>query len=228
MTAWPPDNSLLASLTGYIGSAMLLLMGARRIASWDELRRRLSNPQTILCLGNGPSSEAPALEDLSFDSLFRVNWVWRDRGRHANPNLVFTADFDAPPSGTAPIICFPTRKDANRILAGFARQRVGLPVEYVVFPEQAPELPRAWSYRPTNGALMVAAAVQLRPSRLVVAGIDLYRHPDGKYPGSANESNDYDAIHHRDIDLAFIRAALNQFDGEVELLSEQLWTALGN
>ena len=36
--------------------------GARgRIDTWSELRARLGNPQTILCLGNGPSSEDPAV-----------------------------------------------------------------------------------------------------------------------------------------------------------------------
>jgi hypothetical protein len=73
---------------------------------------------------------------------------------------------------------------------------------------------------------MVAAAVLLRPSRLIVAGIDLYLHPDGKYPGATGEPNRYDEIHHRDVDLAFIRAALGQFDGDAAILSEQLQRAL--
>ena len=200
-------------------------MGAQSITSWDVLRRRLGNPETIMCLGNGPSSELQEVEALSFDCLFRVNWVWKDRGRHANPSLVFTADFDPPPLGIAPIICFPTREDANQILASYAGRRVGLPAEYLVFPELA-SAGRTWSHRPTNGALMVAAAVHLRPSRLIIAGIDLYLHPLGKYPGSSGETNDYDAIHHRDIDLAFIRAALNQFDGETKIFSRQLQAAL--
>ena len=73
---------------------------------------------------------------------------------------------------------------------------------------------------------MVAAAVLLRPSRLIIAGIDLYRHPDGKYPGAADEPNRYDDIHHRDVDLAFIRTALDQFGGDATILSEQLRSAL--
>ena len=102
-----------------------------------------------------------------------------------------------------------------------------MPAAYLVFPELASApAGKTWSHRPTNGALMVAAAVHLRPSRLAIAGIDLYQHPDGKYPGTAGETNDYDAIHHRDVDLAFIRAALNQFEGETEIFSRQLRTAL--
>ena len=73
---------------------------------------------------------------------------------------------------------------------------------------------------------MVAAAMRLRPSRLIIAGIDLYRHPDGKYPGATAEENRYDDIHHRDVDLAFIRMALDQFGGEVTILSDQLRSAL--
>jgi len=73
---------------------------------------------------------------------------------------------------------------------------------------------------------MLAVAAQLRPSRLIVAGIDLYLHPQGKYPGANDEPNQYDAIHDRNIDLAFIRAALDQFDGTVEIQSAQLRSAL--
>jgi hypothetical protein len=199
----------------------------RRIASWDELRERLGRPQVILCLGNGPSSEGSGVETASFDCLFRVNWIWNERAVHRAPDVVFTADADAPPAPAAPIICFPTRRDASRILAGYPRRRSGRRLEYVVFPElPSAFMERSWSHRPTNGALMVAAAVLLRPSRLIVAGIDLYLHPDGKYPGATVEPNRYDEIHHRDVDLAFIRAALSQFDGDVAILSEQLQRAL--
>ena len=195
------------------------------LASPDELRTRLGEPQTILCLGNGPSSEAGGIEDVGFDCLFRVNWIWNARTIHRDPDVVFTADADTP-SG-APIICFPTRADANRILAGYVRRRGGARTEYLVFPELASAFSdRTWPHRPTNGALMIATAVLLRPSRLIIAGIDLYRHPDGKYPGATDEPNRYDDIHHRDVDLAFIRAALNQFGGDVTILSDQLRSAL--
>ena len=198
----------------------------RCIKSWDELRRRLGEPKTILCLGNGPSSEAAGIDEARFDCLFRVNWIWRDRARLANPHLVFTADFD-PPSPGAPIICFPIRADANRILASYVRRRIGARTEYLVLPELPSSLFRkTWSHRPTNGAMMLAAAAQLRPSRLIVAGIDLYLHPQGKYPGAADEPNQYDAIHDRHVDLAFMRAALDRFDGDVDIQSVQLQSAL--
>ena len=198
----------------------------RCIASWDQLRRRLGEPKSILCLGNGPSSEDADIDRGQCDSLFRVNWIWRDRARHADPDVVFTADLDPPPRA-APIICFPTRRDANRILASYLLRRLGARTEYLVLPELPSFLwNRKLSHRPTNGALMLAAAIQLRPSRLTIAGIDLYLHPHGKYADATDEANEYDAIHHRDVDLAFIRAALDGFDGEVDIRSQQLRAAL--
>lgn len=165
------------------------------------------------------------MSDASFDCLFRVNWLWRERG-HTAPQIVFTADPDPPPEHCAPIICFPERQDANRILAGYSR-RMRAPQEYFIFAAMPSVLRgRDWTHRPTNGALMIGAATELRPDRLVIAGIDLYRHPAGKYPGSSGELNEYDAIHRREVDLDFIRAALDRFEGEVEILSEQLQTSL--
>lgn len=226
MTRWPPAANAWNSLTGRLGRTFLSLAGMRCITSWDELRQRLGEPKTILCLGNGPSSEVAGIDEARFDCLFRVNWIWQERARLANPNVVFTADFD-PPSPGAPIICFPTRADANRILASYVRRRIGARAEYLVLPElPSPLIRKTWSHRPTNGAMMLAVAAQLRPSRLIVAGIDLYLHPQGKYPGANDEPNQYDAIHDRNIDLAFIRAALDQFDGTVEIQSAQLRSAL--
>jgi hypothetical protein len=225
LTQWPANKNLWAALTGALGRTRANLAGMRCIADWEELRIRLGEPKTILCLGNGPSSEGGGIEGVRFDCLFRVNWIWNERSIHRDPDVVFTADIDAP--SAAPIICFPTREDANRILASYVGRRVGARTDYLVFPELAsPVRGRTWSHRPTNGALMVAAAVSLRPSRLIIAGIDLYLHPDGKYPGAADEPNRYDDIHHRDVDLAFIRTALDQFGGDATILSEQLRFAL--
>lgn len=227
MTAWPPDRTLRTVVADTLGRTRVRISGMRCIASWGELRERLGGPQAILCLGNGPSSEGSGVEAARFDCLFRVNWIWNERAVHCAPDVVFTADADAPPASSAPIICFPSREDASRILAGYPGRQSGERLEYMVFPELPSAFTeRSWSHRPTNGALMVAAAVLLRPSRLIVAGIDLYLHPDGKYPGSTAEPNRYDEIHHRDVDIAFIRAALGQFDGDIAILSEQLQRAL--
>ena len=179
----------------------------------------------MLCLGNGLSSEAAGIDATRFDYLFR-NWIWRDYSRLAHPNMVFTAGFDPPLAGAA-IICFPTRADVNRILARYVRRRVGALAEYLVLPElPSPLLQKGWSHRPTNGAMVLAVATQLRSSRLIVAGIDLYLRPQGKYLGATDEPTQYDAIHDCQIDLAFMRAALDRFDGTVGIQSAQLQSAL--
>ena len=121
MTQWPPDESLWTALTGTLGRTRAHVAGMRCITSWDELRSRLGEPKTLLCLGNGPSSEGSGLDRVGFDCLFRVNWIWNDRSVHRDPNVVFTADLDAPSGPSVPIICFPTREDANRILASYVR-----------------------------------------------------------------------------------------------------------
>lgn len=227
VTQWPPDNNLWAALAGTLGRTRAHFAGMRRITSWDELRSRVGEPKAILCLGNGPSSEGTGIESAGFDCLFRVNWIWSDRSIHRDPNVVFTADLDAPPGPAVPIVCFPTRQDANLILESYARRRIATRTEYLVFPELAsPFSDRTWSHRPTNGALMVAAAALLRPARLIIAGIDLYLHPDGKYPGATDEPNEYDAMHDRNIDLAFIRVVLDRFGGDIDIRSQQLRTAL--
>ena len=225
--AWPPATPWWATVPDQIGRRMLALFGARCSSGWDDVRRALGDPDSILCLGNGPSSESDAVHDVRFDRLLRVNWIWSDRARHVSPDVVFTADLDPPPVEPTPTICFPTRQDANRILASYVLRRIPLPSAYWIFPELPSEsVTKTWSHRPTNGAIMVAAAVQLRPKRLAIAGIDLYLHPDGKYPGSRDEPNSYDSIHDRDVDLDFIIAALRGFTGEVEILSPQLRSTL--
>lgn len=223
---WPPDKGPWTSLTETFGRAAFSIAAMRCIRSWEDLRRRLGEPRSILCLGNGPSSEDAGIHRAGYDRLFRVNWTWQGRTRHSNPDVVFTADLDLPPRDM-PVICFPTRADANRILASYLRRRVAAHTNYLVLPELPSSLwDRKWSHRPTNGALMLAAAVHLRPSRLTIAGIDLYLHPHGKYPDATGEANEYDAIHHRDVDLGFIRAALDGFDGKVDIRGPQLRSAL--
>jgi len=224
---WPPAKGWWADIPDHLGRAMFSLLGARCISSWEALRKHLGDPQSILCLGNGPSSESPVVQDVRCDCLFRVNWIWSGRVRNANPDVVFTADSDPPPAGRTPTICFPTRQDATRVLASYVALGNRMPVAYLVFPELPTDLAmKTWSYRPTNGALMVAAAVLLRPKRVIIAGVDLYRHPGGKYPGVAAGPNDYDPIHDRALDLSFMIAALSRFDGNIDILSPQLLAEL--
>ena len=61
----------------------------------------------------------------------------------------------------------------------------------------------------------------LRPRRLVIAGIDLYRHPEGKYPGGADNEEGYAGQHRAEIDLDLIGRSLASFRGEVAILSDK-------
>ena len=80
---------------------------------------------------------------------------------------------------------------------------------------------------PTNGALMIAVAAALDPERIVISGMDLYQHPQGRYPGDTAAQDGYSREHSAEIDLNLIRAALGGFAGEVIILSDNLRAALG-
>ena len=57
---------------------------------------------------------------------------------------------------------------------------------------------------------MVVVAAALQPKRLVIAGLDLYRHPEGRYPG-ATAIDGYARGHSAACDLAVIAEALDGF-----------------
>ena len=69
---------------------------------------------------------------------------------------------------------------------------------------------------------MLATAVALQPKRLIVAGMDLFQHPAGSYPGDSTTPNAYTVLHDRDTELAFILSRLDRFEGELTILSEIL------
>lgn len=222
---WPPPESHWKKT---LGKAVSDHQGIACIGKWEALGKALKNPKAICCLGNGPTSENADLGQHAFDALFRVNYQWFGRGFLTDPDVIFTADPEAPPAGSRAVLVFPTREDANRILRGHATAGNSTPRRYAVFPElPSPVAAQTWPAQPTNGALMIAAAVALAPRSIVIAGIDLYDHPAGKYPGVDDADNVYDDIHDREVDLAVIRLALGGFPGAVTILSEQLRQALG-
>jgi hypothetical protein len=101
------------------------------------------------------------------------------------------------------------------------------PMRYLTMERISPLFrDRPWPARPTNGALMVAAAVALRPERLVIAGVDLYDDPAGRYPGNLLATNTYGRAHARATDLAIIRAALAEHPGGILILGDSLPAAL--
>ncbi len=210
-----------------IGRRAAARFARRQIHDWDELAQCLGRPQRILCLGNGPSSEDHGLQAHAGDTLFRVNWRWRARGLLVSPQLVFVGDPRTPSRLAAPIYGFRSREEANYVLW---RQRFRLraqPFRFFVFDEMPGADSRAWPARPTNGAIMVATAAALRPEHLVIAGIDLYSHPAGRYPGGSDAHDGYNRVHDRDVEIEMIRQALAGFAGELVLLSPILAAALG-
>jgi hypothetical protein len=199
----------------------------RRIGSWAALRERLGEPRSVLCLGNGPSSEDPRLRHATHDCLMRVNWRWAQRGFLAQPDIVFVGDaatvHKVPP-------CIFGVWDTSNEYAVLLRHLVthGLRrMEYFTMERLSPiAAPRAWAARPTNGALMVLAGAALQPERLIIGGMDLFLHRDGRYPGDVRSRNQYCHAHSRETDLAIIRQALEDYRGEVVILSDILRESL--
>lgn len=202
-------------------------LAGQPIADMVQLARRLGPAETILCLGNGPSSEDPRLKDMPHDALFRVNWIWRSRGFLTEPDMVFTADPDLPVGRKRPVVIFPNREAGLPILSGYCR-RVSPPKGgYGFFDELLPgRLDPVPGRLPTNGALMIAVAAALAPRRLIIAGMDLYAHKEGRYPGDDKAVDGYSRQHDRQSDVDLIRGALAHFSGETVVIGDQLSAAL--
>lgn len=90
----------------------------------------------------------------------------------------------------------------------------------IVFPTRATGEPIL-----TTGALMGALAATLRPARLVISGSDLYRHPQGKHPGGADNRDGYTDQHSAQTDLDLIGRAIAGHDGHLVILSDNLLSA---
>ncbi|MCZ6840003.1 MAG: hypothetical protein O7G13_12095 [Alphaproteobacteria bacterium] len=195
-----------------------------RYSSISELRDALGAPDTILCLGNGPSSEDPILPTMKYDALFRVNHSWLNRGILTKPDVVFTGGKPTMRAVRNAIFGFQTGDAEERfaVIRGVtslvararffnANEMTGTLRSYV------------WgALRPTNGASMLAVAVALRPARLIVAGIDLFQHQSGTYPGDMVTPNAYSPGHSRDTELDFLLNLFSIYDGELSIVGEAL------
>lgn len=194
----------------------------RSVPSVTALRSRLGEPETIICLGNGPSSEDSRLESIDHDAVFRVNHMWAKRGFLDKPEVVFTGSI-----GTLErvrhrtIFAFQTREAEQRILP----KSLLLPrrTEYFVAEVlRTMDFEFYGNYKPTNGAVMLATAIALRPKRLVIAGIDLFQHPAGAYPSDTSTPNAYTIGHDEEVETQFILSLLVNYPGELTILSEVL------
>ena len=197
------------------------------INSLNELNARLGRYETIICLGNGPSSEDPRLANYRGVILFRVNWNWTQRNWFRAPQMVFTGDRDLVQLPREPIVAYPTQEIGESILLDHETKGHHGRAGFIYFDRFTPSIADFSKPKiPTNGALMVALAAALRPRRLVVAGIDLYRHPQGKYAGPTDNSVGYTSQHSVEIDLDLIGRTMAEFDGEIIILSDNLRNAL--
>lgn len=195
-----------------------------RIDDIETLQRRLGKPETIMCLGNGPSSEDTRLNEMRPDALFRANHVWMKRNRFNRPDMVFTGMQASMKKIRNAVICVLGDTTEKVLLMVRARNYLFGKLEYCVAggSSKLVELNRHESFRPTSGAVMLCVAVALKPQKLIVAGMDMFRHPDGAYPGDQTTSNAYTATHDHDHELAFILTQLNRFQGELVIVSEVL------
>ncbi len=201
----------------------------RRIDDWDTLSLRLGNPQSILCLGNGPSSEDPRLAALDYDCLMRVNWRWKLRGFRTDPDIVFVGDAATLHRLSPRVFGLWNISLEYGMLLRYLVTHGPRRMEYFTMERISPLIRnRSWPARPSNGTLMVAAAAALRPKRLTIAGIDLFRNPEGRYPGDARSLNEYSRVHTRDVDVAIIDLALKDYPGELVIFGDTLRRALAD
>ena len=199
----------------------------RRIDDWEALKSRLHHPQSILCLGNGPSSEDPRVLAIEHDCLLRVNWKWKLRGILTNPDIVFIGDARTLRELSSCIFAFWNIWLEYGMLLRYFVTHGPRRMEYITLERMSPLIQEPhWLARPSNGALMVVAGVALQPKRLIIGGIDLFLHPDGRYPGDLRGSNQYAQTHLRIVDLAIIHRALQEYHGEVIILSDILRDSL--
>ena len=195
-----------------------------RFDTIDQLDLALGRPATILCLGNGPSSEDPEVGDVEYDCLFRVNHIWLERGFLAKPDMVFTGSKPTLAAVRGAIFGLLTTNAEGRLLVrhllhpGLRRVRYATIERFGLFISQ----PQWQDIRPTNGAVMLATAVALQPSRLVISGVDLFNHPAGSYPGDSTTPNAYSQGHEAESELALLLEALSRYEGELTILSSAL------
>ena len=201
----------------------LLERRAKRVNSIEELRHALDQPQSILCLGNGPSCEDPALDGFSYNSLFRVNYRWRSRGKFTKADVVFTGQKRTLFSVRPRIFGFQTQRAEVHLVTHQIFNPLCRRMTYVTLERFGILKGEIWDrLRPTNGATMIAAAVALKPRRLIIGGIDLFEDPAGAYPGDTTTPNAYVAVHDAQAELKFVLETLDQFEGELIIVGDVL------
>ena len=193
----------------------------RRLSSFADINRALGQPESILCLGNGPSSEDPGIADEEYDAVFRVNHRWLERGFFTRADAVFTGAVESVLSvGTDSLYVFINPERAMRMVMRAREQVPRLSFTNVMdldFPlaDFAP-------YQPTNGLIMIYLAVRLNPRALTIAGVDLYRDPRGAYPDETTTPNHYTSAHDKEKELGLLLELLASYPGELRIIGDKL------
>jgi hypothetical protein len=182
------------------------------IASLDALQTALGSPKTVLCLGSGPSSNEDAAVDAveAADVIFRVKHRWLKEGRIRQADVVFSGTVESARHVPNAILLSQDATTAYRVAwSGLLR---GRRIRYGIVEALAPGFHARdkSGARMTNGAAMLALAVALKPERLIIAGIDLYSHPSGAYPGTPETANAYAPAHDRELERTHTLAMLRQ------------------
>lgn len=222
----PGAGQCLARLTRDPAWRGLLSWRLRRYINAGEFAEALGRPQTILCLGNGPSSENPALFDMRYDALFRVNHRWLERGLFVAPDVVFTGGMPTLRAVRGAIFGLKTRNAEAKLAAMRFFDPFAGRTRFFNVHDISPALGDFdWGvFRPTNGAAMLAAAVALEPARLIVAGIDLFQHAAGSYPSGTVTENAYAPGHSRDAECSFLMQLFDTCRGELIIIGDVLRT----
>lgn len=212
---------------GPVWGAIAPWFAKRRVDDWEGLCERLQRPQSILCLGNGPSCEDPRLAEVDHDCLMRVNWRWREHGFLAWPDMIFVGDFATVQKMSNCLFGIWNEFLEQRMLLRRLTHRGPRRIEYVTMTRLPGVMQaRRWTARPSNGALMIVAAAALQPESITIGGMDLFMHPAGRYPNEIRTRNEYSRVHTRENELAMIDLALRDFRGEIIILSDILRDSL--
>ncbi len=196
----------------------------RRYHDLAELGGVLGHPGTILCLGNGPSSEDETLKGLAHDVLFRVNHRWLKRGVLTRPDVVFVGGKPSMRAVSGVIFGLKNNDAERRLVSVRLFHPFRGATKFFNVADMAPMLASFYGeqLRLTNGASMLAAAVALNPKRLIVAGIDMFQHPDGSYPDNKTTPNSYSPAHNREAELRFLLALFDSYNGELIIVGDVL------
>lgn len=212
MTGWGEAFARRAIRQGLpLGLERLRLVKLKDLAA---LRAALGAPETVLCLGSGPSSNDPAAvrAAATADAVFRVKHRWLKEGLVQRADAAFTGTAETGGYLPRAILIAQDEKTAARMALERAWRAGPRRLRFAVAEELAPDYQTAIrdGGKLTNGAAMLAVAAALAPKRLIVAGVDLYSHPAGAYPGGEETINDYAPAHDAAIERAHAVAMLRR------------------